>query len=112
MPIDLQTLAQVRVKFLEAREHLSRVIPSPNQLEVMRGLSSATYEFNRVLKLSAARQFDGSVSGYYADALLNISVITGSDFRQDIDIDDARDQMLEAAIELHAIIMKLPLPSN
>lgn len=110
MPIDLHTLAQVRVQFLEAREHLLCVIPSPNQTQVMLQLAQATYEFNRGLGISAVRREVGTMADYYGDALINVEQVTSSSFRHQLEIADGKDAMLEASTEIHGVIMKLPLP--
>lgn len=112
MSIDLQTLATVRVKFLESREHLLCVIPSPNQVAVMQRLATATYEFNRALGLSAVRREAGTAADYYSDAVINIEQVTSSDFRHEIEIGDGREAMLETAHDIHAAIMALPLPRH
>lgn len=110
MPIDLHALAHVRVKFLEAREHLLNIQPTPNQTQLMQQLATSTYEFNRGLGLSAVRREAGHARDYYEDTIINVEQVTSSDFHHHIEIDDARGVMIEAADDIHGVIMGLPTP--
>lgn len=110
MPIDLQTLTTVRVQFLEARERLLCVIPSPNQLTIMTSLAQATFEFNRGLGISAVRREVGTAVDYHGDALINIEQVTSSHFHHQLELEDGKSVILEVASEIHGVIMKLPLP--